>query len=390
MARNGSDTLQGVLTGYFDHHFVADLYYDGARRLQGVPITEPKFSEDGDASIQQSGSVTVQWSDEFATSISPTAVTDPLAPYGAQLWVYCVVEAGPFSERVEFGRFEIVNVPTAVDQQIQFRGEWITTGSQVELELKELLAGPARESFDVPTAPTGLTSTWDEVGRIAGLSLRRTVPDAPINRSAVYPDSKLDAIYELMDVMLDAVPHMTADGTLAARPNAWPGVSREIRLGSIEKVGNLMSADQVSNRVVVRAVGGDQSTILAVAEITSGPLRVANADGSVSPFRRRTKYLSSEFVTTHAKALRWAQSTLAQVSDTRTRVLPVTMTFDPLIERGDVILIERPDVWLTARVVTIDRSGHATQDLMVEVGETTPKSDASADDLFADLFALFF
>lgn len=374
--RFGSEDLKGALTGPFNHYFVADLYYNGSLRIADIPITLPSLSEDADAKIQQSGTVKVVWADEFATSIVPKEIYDPLAPFGAQLFIYSVIWVGPFIERVAYGRFEITDVPSARDEEMQFQGRWIVTGSVVDLEVKELTDGIGHETFDVPSAPRQLVSTWAEVGDLSGLPLSRTVADAPINRSVMYPDSKLDAIYELMDVMLDAVPHITAYGAVSARPNAWPEpVDRLTMAGCLISVGHAMSAAKVYNRVVVLAPGGDES-VLAVAEITEGRLRVRNHDGSASPFRARTYSMSSEFVTTAELAKPWAESTLAQVSTIRTRVVPVVETFNPLRERGDVVLIERTQVWLLGRVVTISRSERAHQSLTVEISGWTPKTEA--------------
>jgi hypothetical protein len=376
--RFGSSALSGALSGSFDHYWVADLFYDGERRLANVPITDVSFTENADATIQHSGSCTVVWADEFATSVAPDEVSDMFAPFGAQLAVYSVVSAGEFSERVAYGRFEITNVPSAVDENMLFRGEWITVGSRVELELKELLAGVGEERFDVPSAPVDLDSTWAELSRITGLQLTRTVDDVPITRTIMYPESKLDATYDLMSVMLDAVPHMTGDGTLAARPNVWPApVAALVRGdgGTVVSVGSQLSSAQVYNRVVVRAGSGDQAAVLAVAEVSSGPLRVRNPDGSVSPFRARTKYLSSELVTTEEQAQVWAESELEKVSTLRSRVVPVVELFNPLRERGDVITIDHGGLTLTGRVQRISRNDPATQDLVVEVASQTTRVD---------------
>lgn len=372
--RFGSPELESVLSGPFDSHYVADLYYNGERRIAGLPITRPRFGEDGGADIQHSGSCTVVWSDEFATSMSPAFLTDPLAPFGAQLVVYSVVTAGPFFERVEFGRFEITDVPSARDEMMKFRGEWLTTGSVVELELKDLFYGVSQESFDVPSSPSDLASTWRELGVLTDFPLIRNMDDVPITRSVLYPDSKLDAVYDLARVMLDAVPHLTANGSLTVRPNTWPAPVSVIRRGEgLLSVSGGMSASGIRNRVVVRAAGGDP-TVLAEAKITSGPLRVRNSDGSVSPFRVRTRHLSSEYVTTGGQAQALADSELPLVSTLRSRVVTVVETFNPLRERGDVVDIERPMVMLHGRVLTIDRSG-PTQSLTVEVSGQSPRTD---------------
>jgi hypothetical protein len=369
LVRFSSPLLSGVLTGSFDHFWSADLVYDGQPRLGSIPLSGSSFGEDGSATVQQSGSCTIVWTDDFGRSMSPREVSDAFTPFGAQLRVYSNVTAGPFLERAQYGVFEITDVPSAHDDDMQFRGQWITTGSRIELDLKELTAGVGEETFDVPSAPADLASTWDEAARVTGLQILRTITDVPISRSILYPDSKLDATYDLFELMLDAVPHMTADGVLSARPNSWPAPVRTLTPGDggqLISVGHSMSA-ALYNRVVVRATGDDQSSILAIAEITDGPLRVRNADGSRSPFRARTKYLSSEYVTTAGQAQTWADSTLLQVSTQRSRVLPVEMTFDPLLERGDVVRIERPRETMVGRILTIDRSNRGSQSLTVEV-----------------------
>ena len=367
--RFSSPLLPGVLTGSFDHFWSADLIYDGLQRLADVPLTQPKFGETASATVQQDGLCTIVWTDLFGRSMSPREVSDAFTPFGAQMRVYSNVTAGPFLERTQFGVFEITDVPSAHDEDMQFRGQRITTGSRIELELKELTAGVGEETFDVPSAPSDLASTWDEVARVTGLQLVRSIDDVPISRSILYPDSKLEATYDLFEIMLDAVPHMTADGALSARPNEWPVPVTTLRRGDqgqLISVGQSMSA-ALYNRVVVRATGTDQESVLAFAEITDGPLRVRNADGSLSPFRARTLYLSSEYVTTQVQAQAWADSTLLQVSKQRSRIVPVVMTFDPLLERGDVVLIERPQETLTGRVLTVERSDRGRQSLTVEV-----------------------
>ncbi|KQQ65086.1 hypothetical protein [Microbacterium sp. Leaf320] len=368
--RRSTDLLGGVLTGDFDHHWSADLIYNGERRLQDVPLTDVRFGEDADAEVQQSGSCRIIWTDTFGKAMAPREITDAFTPFGAQLRVYSNITSGPFSERMQYGVFEITDVPSARDEDMFFRGSIITIGSEIELELKELLAGVGEESFDVPSSPSGLSSTWDEIGKVSGLQLAREVADQPITRTIMYPDSKLEAVYELMDVMLDCVAHMTADGALAARPNAWPAPVHTIRRGEggqLVRMGRKMSADRVYNRVVVRATSGDQKAVLAIAEITEGPLRVREPNGARSPFGARTFRQSSEYVTTAAQAQAWADSTLPTVSTLKASVVPVEMTFDPRIERGDVILIQQLRGTVTGRVRTITRSARARQSLTVEI-----------------------
>lgn len=378
--RDGSADLVDVLAGSFDYRWRADLVYGGVVRIPDLPVTGVTLSEDGDARIQQSGSCTVAWSDDLATSLVPRYVNDALAPFGAQLWFSCVVSAGPFEETVTFARFEITDVPNARDEQMRFDWDLLTLGSSVELELKELTAVLDAETFDVPTAPASLASAWAEIGRLSRMPISRDVPDRAITRSVMFKENVLDAIYELADVMLDAVPHVTPYGVLSARPNTWPAPAATLdRYTHIVSVGQKMSNARVYNRVVVRASGGGDASVLAVAQITDGPLRVANADGSRSPYGRRTLYLSSEYVTTPGQALPWARSTLEQVSTVRASVLPVVEVFNPLRERGDVLWIQRLDAWVLGRVVGISRSesNRETQELTVQVSRVVPLYEGS-------------
>jgi len=367
-----NDLLGGVLSGSFDHFWSADLVYNGEARLLNVPLTDVVFREDGNRKVQQTGSCRIVWTDPFGKAMSPRQVTDAFAPFGAQLRVYSNIVAGPFLQRMQYGVFDITDVPSAYDEDMVFRGVVVSVGSVIDLTLAEQLASVGQETFDVPTPPSQLASAWAEAAVISGLQLSRTLDDAAITRSTMYKESKLDALYELFDVILDGVPHMTADGTLAGRPNVWPAPVHTLRRGEggqLVRVGAAMSAEQVYNRVAVRAISGEQRSILAVAEVTSGPLRVRNRDGSRSPYRARTFYQSSEFVTTRAQAQAWADSTLPQVSTLRAQVIPVEMTFDPRVERGDVLTLERLRGDMTVRVRTIERTTRGTQQLTVEVGQ---------------------
>lgn len=362
-----TDQCRNILLGSFDHFYTADVYYAGERRLADVPITGVRFGEDGNAEIQQSGSFTLVWTDAYGKSISPAEIADVLAPFGAEVYLYSHVQAGPFSERIPLGQFTITDVPSARDEDMLFRGEWVTVGSVVEIEFKERLVKVQDDRFDVPSAAKDLSSVWAELGRLTNLQLLRTVTDAPIPRSVVYEEDRLEAVYNLMDV-LDAVPHMTADGALAGRPKAWPvPVDSLTRAGSIVSVGRSMSPAQVYNRVAFRGKSGDQEIIRAAVEVKTGPLRAKNADGSPSPFGRKTFFVSSDYVTNGVQATEYVNRELPRVSRLRSVQVPVTETFNPSRERGDVVTIERATNTLTGRIVSIDRDQGPTQTMMVEV-----------------------
>lgn len=368
--RPGVLALPNVLSADFDHEEVADLFYDGDRRIASIPLTDFVLNEDGGAAIQQSGSCTVVWTDEWATSLSPDSLSDPLAPAGAELWVYSVIKVGQvITERVPLGQYKITNIPSAVDEDMLFRGQWITLGSTVKVEFKERLVSVDEDRFDLPEATKSVASVWTETAELTGLQIVRNLDDATIPRTIAYGENRLDGTYDLLEI-IGGIPHMRSDGTLGARPIAWPDPTMTLRRGprgTLVSVGKSMTTAQLYNRVVVRGKQDDLVVVLAVAEITSGPLRTRNADGGRSPFGRKTKFVSSEYVTTYEQAQAWADRELAASSQIRSTVVPVEMTYTPLLERGDVVLLERPRKTLTGRIVTIRRSKAATMSMTVEI-----------------------
>lgn len=371
--RTGTDTLKQILTGSFDYWWDFDLFYDGQRLMQKVPVERDSvlLSEKANAKIQQSGSLTVIWGDDFGRSLSPAQIGDALAPFGAAIDLYCNVFSGLFVERVLMGRYEITDVPSTADENTVFQGEWITLNSVVRIEFKERLAGVAEDRFDAPSGPRDTASTYAEYARISGLPITQStlVADAPITRAVAYEEERIDAVYDLADT-LGAIPHMLANGTLSVRPQARPATIDTLRRGengSIVEVGHALSSSGVNNRVVVRGKASDDTPILGVAQITEGPLRVANSDGSLSPFRRRTRFLSSDYVVNSTQGQEWAERELAKSARLGAITLPVTEIFNPLRERGDPVELVREKDVLVGRVVSIDRRGGATMKLGVEI-----------------------
>lgn len=354
----------GVLCG-----FTADLYIGGVRKIASLPIMDPSFSWSGNAKIQGSGSCRVVWSSDFAESLSPTGISDDLAPFGPELYVSVTVTVGLLSETVPLGWFPITDVPSARDEYGMFRGRSIVIGSIVELELQDRFMLLDVNPFDVPTPARYLQSVWDEAARITEFQVTESVADAPIPRKVVHSENRLDAVYDLFNVV-DAVPYMTDDGTLSARPNEWPepvGTLRYGEGGTLISVGRGLSAAGVHNRVAVRGESNDNQRILAVAEVRDGPLRVRNADGTPSPFRPRTRFISSQYVTTYVQAKAWADRELKKSAQVGVRTVPVVELFNPLREVGDVYWLETPGRRELARVIDIELSEGGETPMKLEV-----------------------
>lgn len=371
--RDHSDDLRDVLaSGSFDTEWVADVYYDGARRLAGLPIRDPSFDDDGSALVQSTGGCTVEWTSDFATSLSPRLADDVLAPFGSELSVGVLITAGTFSERVQIGWYRIEDVPSAADQFVEFGDGILPVGSTVELTLQDRFRKVQRDRFDVPGSPPSLTSVLTEAQRITGLQIVREVPDAAIPKSFAYEEERLDPLYDLVEYA-NAIPYMRPDGTLGQRPIDWSStvdVVTDGPGGTLVSLGYSMSSDKVYNRVAFRtsANGDDDQQILAVAEIRDGPLRVRNADGSPSPYGRVTYYVSSDLITKRADAQAYVDKLLPQVSSLRVAERPMVEVFNPLRQVGDVLDV-RPtgEPAFLGRVSKISRTDGPTQDVTLEV-----------------------
>lgn len=371
--RESTAELREVLeSGSFDVQWIADVYYAGTRRLANVPITAPSFTDDRTAKVQGSGSCTVVWSSDIAGSLTPRAASDMLAPFGAEFSVAVLITAGTFTSRVQMGWYRIDEVPSAVDHLEQFGGRLIPVGSTVQLTLMDRMRKTQKDRFDVPSSPPQKDSVLTEVQRITGFQIVREMPDGPIPGSFAYEEERLDPLYDLM-ALIDAEPYMRPDGSIGQRPLDWPtttDVLTDGEGGTVVSVGNSMSAEKVYNRVAVRSSASDGSDvqILGSAQITDGPLRAVNPDGSPSPYGRVTYYYSSDFITTSEQANAYAAQLLPRVSSLRTREVPVVEVFNPLRQVGDVLEVRQDGRdTIVGRVKSLDRGEAATQQMTLEV-----------------------
>ncbi|MFJ3029816.1 hypothetical protein ACIPEQ_13315 [Curtobacterium sp. NPDC087080] len=370
--RPGSSALRDVLTGSFDRRWLIDVFYDGVRVLQDVPCTRPDFTDDGSQLVQSTGTTTIVYQGDFADSIAPTDVGDLLAPFGAQVEVYMIVTAGPgFSERVRMGRYMIAETPSVVTSRFLFNGGVASRGDRIELTLKDLFYGVQVDRFDTPGSPPSVASAWAEVQRLTGLQVTRSIADGPIPATVAYQEDRLQGVYDVANYSLDAVACLTADGTVSMRPNTWTAPVDTLRwgdAGTLVDVSRGLANDSVYNKVVVRAYDSSQgAAVLASGEVTDGPLRTRNRDGSLSPYRRRPTFYSSQFITTQAQAENYVAKWLPRVSQLAAVEVTLTEVVNPLREVGDVLTVQRVGEQFTARVTGIRRGTASTQETTVEV-----------------------
>lgn len=146
--------------------------------------------------------------------------------------------------------------------------------------------------------------------------------------------------------------------------------------GTLVSVDKTMVNDNVYNAVIIQTTDPTGGTVvLSTAEVTSGPLRTQNDDGSLSPYRRVPYFYSSPFITLQGQADNYAPILLSQVSTLRSISVPLVEKFNPLRDLGDVITVSRFDAQgnqldsFYGRVTNITRnSGSPTQTTTIAVG----------------------
>jgi len=368
--RDSSAEILTVLSGSQTPHFEMDVLYDNEVVLSHVPITGVQINDDASGAIETSGSVTVVWQDDYGQSMTPREIGDVFSPFGTELAIYSIVGVGSsFSYRVPLGIFPIFDVPSARDETALFRGYEVVAGSVVELSFKDRFLLVQRNRFDVPGVPASLDSVYAELMRLTGLQMTQSIPDGPITRKVVYEEDRLQAVYDLAAV-LDATPCLTPDGTLTLRPKSAGGpVATLVRGedGTILNVGQSMTSEGVYNRVAFRGKTDDKTAIFAASEVTSGPLRTRNDDGTLSPYGTATTFLTSDYVTNSIQAQAYVDRELPRVSRLGAREVPVDVLFNPLFELGDVLELERYDRTITGRVKSISRSSSGRMPMKLEV-----------------------
>ena len=370
--RYGSAALKDVLLGSFNHRYVVDVFSNGVRILADVPVTNVSLTDSATSLVQCAGSLTVIYQGDFAETVAPTAVGDLFSPFGTQIRVYAMITDGPMlTERVPLGVYLVAETPSIVTTRFLWQGGVVSKGDQIDLTLKDLFYGVQRDRFQVPGSPPSLTSVWAEVQRLTGLTVTRSMTDSSITAAVAYQEDKLQAVYDLATV-LDATACMLSDGTVSMRPNAWPSSVDTLSWGdngTLVDVARGMANDLVYNQIVVRSSDTTNGTaVLASAEITSGPLRTQNPDGSLSPYRRVPYFYSSTQITNAAQAQAYADLNLPRVSRLRSVSVALTEIFNPLREIGDVITVSRLGETFAGRIVGLNRTTAATQKTTVQVG----------------------
>ncbi|TFC30116.1 hypothetical protein E3O55_08515 [Cryobacterium sp. MDB1-18-2] len=361
---HASDELaSAVEDGSFTSGYVADLIVDGQVMLKDFELAGELVADGGSLVLTQ-GKLTLTYSDDLGQSVVPTQLTSWLTPFVSFLDVSYRVSNKLFSEKVLRGRLKIVGVTDPQERKIRFQDRLITVGSSVKLKVADLFHVTDMERFEAPSAPGDLSSAWAELGRLTLLPLSRSVADVAIPRSVTYVDNRLDAVVLLAD-LLGGIPYVTPAGEVSIAPTAWGSVVATLGMGPNGRVSKAGADDLtdtgIANKVIVRSWDDQQATILATAQVVSGPLRWGGKFGRVPYF------LSSEFVTTASQAQAWADRMLPVVSSMNAVLYTVQCLPDPRLEVWDVIKFEKDGVFNTGQILKMTLPARGMMTLVVSV-----------------------
>lgn len=339
--RPASEALRDALQYSYELTFSADLWYDNERRLENLRVIDPSLVADSGRDIEMGGTLSIVWADESGKSIEPTTAGDLLAPFGSRLVVFAVVNVGGRDERIQVGDFSIVSVPSVDGHPYVWGSQQVHAGQVVEMVVQDRMIEVRRDRFTQLSQPSQLDSVYAELASLTGLAIRRTLPDAPITRSVVYEEDRLNVVQDLAEI-LGGRAFMDWDGVLSIRPldAGEPVASLTMGdLGTITQLGSSLDSEGVYNGVIIRGQTNDQQVILAEAWIESGPLRATRPGQPRTPWHRVPRFYSSPFITTSEQAQNAAPGLLAQFSSPRASSLQVTCITNPLLQAGDVVTV---------------------------------------------------
>ncbi|MBX3435920.1 MAG: hypothetical protein KF861_00295 [Planctomycetaceae bacterium] len=369
--KTASDNLKAALTGgSISRRLVADSFYGATRTLQDIPISTWSIRGDLTAAIKTGADVTILYTDDFARAATPHELTDALAPYGQELHLYMVIKLADTEERLPLGQFRIESVPGGTDAQRRFRDRVITEGSTVQVTLMDRFLGVQRARFRSLQEPASLTSAWAELARISGLAVTRTVPDVAIPSTLVYDRDRLQAV-QLLAGVLGGTAIMTSQGTVAVIPNTPGDVVATLAIGEdgvVTDVQYSMQSENAYNVVTGDFETDDGTPIHVEAQISTGPLAID------SPYGEHVLEYPGDksLITTQAAAQAAVDQLLEQSSVTEAYELPVQCVFNPLLELGDVVQVERMDRLITGRINTLDYGDTGPMSLRLGVISDNP------------------
>ncbi len=339
------DTMLASLNGSHSARYALDVFYDDVPIILDLPVTaEGSWSADGAGQVQTNGSIFIRTDqptlDRSGRTFAPDDLTDALAPAGQEVVIKRIISIGSTEyPAVVMARLRITGVPTIDETRIKRRRPGQTdviATTSLELELQDQFERLAADSFTEPTSPLAAGTVWSEIRRICPLPVQVALADADIKAGYVYPDSRLDAITELLRTV-GGVPHLTREGTLTARladPMSVPYVAIDLD-GTIQDQSNSLSND-FHNHVVVTGSSSGSRQLVGEAKVIGGTLSV------YGPFGNRVRRESAQNAATQSALDAIAAAYLAEELASQVKVVKVTGLPRLDIELGDVVKVTDP------------------------------------------------
>ncbi len=365
--RPHSDRLVELLrAGSFNAVLVVDAFRGAERRIKDLDAAEWDLRWDRESNLKSAGTMTAVTVTDFGVSMSPTQITDDLAPFGSELNILMEISSGDsFRETIQIGHFRIAETPSARDEFADFGVQQIVTASVVELTLHDRLSTVERRGFRSEENPQ-TTSAWSELARISGMQVIRhpSLADAVLPTDMVYKAVKggrLQAVRAIAEI-LGGTEYTTPDGALSVWPYTAGTVVARLELGEFGTIigdSEGLDSSDVVNVVVGEFETEDRQPIYAVA-VASGEL------GPEGEYAENTFYHSNPAIRTQEAADIEVALVLEQLSSTTMRRITVTCVINPLVETGDVIEVERNSGSLIVGQIVSIRYG-ASMAMTVEV-----------------------
>lgn len=347
------DQLLDAGTG-FSRRYVVDVIYDGQRVLQNQPVSGATFTSDATNQVRSGFNCTFSYSDELGETVIPSDLTSWLAPYGTILDVSLVISNGYLTEQVLIGSFIVSGAGGGTYSTTAFGHRELVIGSQVKLTTLDLFHRTALEPFVVPTSPSQLLSAWQEIANITLLPINRTVADVAIPAATTLDNDRLNAVFAL-GTLLGGTPFMNRYGQIEVMPITWPAAGPILQTGPLGLAVELEPADLTddgifnSYAVTTQDQTSSQTSILATAQVTGGPLRYGG------PFGRRVTSADAPLSVVDAPtAAAFAAAQLPGVSTVGAGTWAFQCLPDPRRQVGDVLPFKgRDGVQRTGRIQSL-------------------------------------
>lgn len=337
--RQGSPELMDVLSGSFERELTVDVFNGSNRVLERERFTSWQFDSDLGGKVCSSGSGVIVHDSVGGESVAPVGTSGVLSAFRARVEPVMTVRAGAFSESVSLGVFRVTGNPSVTDYTTMRDGLEYVVASEVGVKFFSLDEDVNRWGFRAPEqSPVG-ASAYEELRRITGMPVERTVPDVVLPATKVWEakqGGRLDAALELGRILGgSAVVNSRGAWTVIPDDVGEPVATLSLgEYGTVLDVADEIDTDTVYNEVVGSFEDAQGNPLYAFAFVESGDL--ANS----GDYKPNTRYYSSDLVKTQAQADDAVQSVLAMSIGSQSYDVQIQCHVNPLVEIGDVVALE--------------------------------------------------